>query len=46
MMIEGVKKRAVYFIFVTNGPHASNENKKNTLGPAPTLHTQLRLKLS
>jgi len=42
MMIEGGKKRAVHFDF-----HWKRASRfKNTLGPAPALHTQLRLKLS
>jgi len=39
-MVEGVKKRAVHFEF--RWKKASR--LKNTLSPAPALHTQLRLK--
>jgi len=42
MMIDVVKKRAVYCDF--RWKRASRS--KNTLGPSPELHTQLRLKLS
>jgi len=42
IMIEGVKKHAVHFDF-----HWKRVSRlKNTLGSAPALHKQLRLKLS